>query len=277
MLASRRTTCWQLTGPLLATLLGACAFNPKGLPSELHDGFDTYSAGKLRHAASLRGAAGSLASAVPQVAASRIAQLAPGLLLFFANDEGKLNELERRLVECAQLAENQVNREYFGGRPPTRKECNEEVGVDKCGKPVKRRQLLGRLKHELARECARKVLDELWPGPYSLEQRYRYWPSSQLVETISPEQEKLLEAMKELYKLRGTIQPDIVLHASRSGEDLLRSMLTLDFKFPCPASNEPRWEDYAGRDDCIANNQKEAYEKTLGGKALIISPTRIWE
>jgi hypothetical protein len=268
MLASRHTTCWLLAGPLLAALLSACALNPKPLND---GGFDTYSANRLRYSSFARGLTGSI-TVVPRAAASRIAQFAPGILLFLANDEGKLNELERRLVECAQLAERAVNREYFGGRPPTRKECNEEVGVDKCGKPVKRRQLLGRLKHELARDCARKVLDALWPGPYSLEQRYRYWPSSQLVETISPEQEKLLEAMKELYKLKGTIQPDIVLHASWSGKDLLRSVLTLDFKFPCPASNEPQWADYTGRDDCISTNQRDAYETALGGRALIISP-----
>jgi hypothetical protein len=272
MLASRQISCRLLAGPLLAALLSACALNPKRPLND--EGFDTYSANRLRYSSFARGLTGSV-TVVPRAAASRIAQLAPGILLFLANDEGKLNELERRLVECAQLAERELNREYFGGRPPTREECNEEVGVDKCGKPIKRRQLLGRLKHELARECARKVLDALWPGPYSLEQRYRYWPSSQLVETISPEQEKLLEALKELYKLKGTIQPDIVLHASWSGKDLLRSVLTLDFKFPCPSSNDPKWDNYAGRDNCFANNQREAYETALGGKALIIAPAGV--
>jgi hypothetical protein len=33
----------------------------------------------------------------------------------------------------------------------------------------------GQQKHALALECARVVLEQLWPRPFSLEQRYRYY------------------------------------------------------------------------------------------------------
>lgn len=277
MRTSRPTTGWQLAGLLLSTaLLGACALSPKGPPSQLHDGFDTHSVGTLRHAASIRFAS-SLVSVGPQIAASRIAQLAPGILLFFANDEGRLNELERRLVECAQLAEHEVNNKYYGGRPPRPEECREQIGVDECGNPITRRMKLGQEKHELALKCARQALDQLWPGPYSIEQRYRYYPSSQLVETVSADKETLLRSQKELHKLKGTIKPDVALHASPSGQDLLRSVLTLDFKFPCPDTNLPQWSSYSGKTDCIGSNQKEAYQTALGGRALMVSPRGIFE
>lgn len=74
------------------------------------------------------------------------------------------------------------------------------------------------------------------------------------------------EVLEELWL---TIKPDLVLHADG---DLLRSVLTLDFKFPCPNTNEPRWTRY-GESSAYANsNQGEVYEDALGGKPFLISP-----
>ncbi|HLL02386.1 MAG TPA: hypothetical protein VK539_17525 [Myxococcaceae bacterium] len=83
--------------------------------------------------------------------------------------------------------------------------------------------------------------------------------------------EKRLMAQDCTKDLWRTIKPDIVLHADRN---LLRAAVTLDFKFPCPDTNEPRWKEY-GEDSAYADsNQGEVYRKALGGEALIISPRR---
>lgn len=65
------------------------------------------------------------------------------------------------------------------------------------------------------------------------------------------------------------LSSDIVLHA---GRDLLRSVLTLDFKFPCPATNDPRWTRYGETSAYAGRTQKEIYESALGGRTLSISP-----
>ncbi|WP_434345492.1 hypothetical protein ACN6A1_25680 [Myxococcus virescens] len=75
-------------------------------------------------------------------------------------------------------------------------------------------------------------LKKLWPAPFSIEQRYRYYPNARLVESLSKEKEARLIADGCTDELRGTIKPDLVLHENRSL--LLKSVLTLDFKFPCP-------------------------------------------
>jgi hypothetical protein len=69
---------------------------------------------------------------------------------------------------------------------------------------------------------------------------------------------------------RLTIEPDIVLHADRGS--LLRSVLTMDFKFPCPGTNEPRWTRYGESSAYAGSNQHKIYKDALGGEALIISP-----
>ena len=46
---------------------------------------------------------------------------------------------------------------------------------------------LGQLKHALALECAREVLEQLWPRPFRLEQRYRYYLNTQFLEMVSRE------------------------------------------------------------------------------------------
>ncbi|RKG62082.1 hypothetical protein D7X30_01785, partial [Corallococcus sp. AB011P] len=109
---------------------------------------------------------------------------------------------------------------------------------------------------------------ELWPAPFSIEQRYRYYPNARFLETISREKEARLIAEGCTEELRGTIKPDIVLHGDR---DLLRSALTLDFKFPCPGTNEPTWTRY-GTGTYAGMSQRTVYEEALGGKALLISP-----
>ncbi|WP_240359508.1 hypothetical protein [Pyxidicoccus trucidator] len=204
------------------------------------------------------------------MAASILAESVPILLVLLESDNAA-SELDRRLVECARQAERQVNAEFFGNRAPTRQECGEEVDVDGCGARVTRAMLLGQQKHVLALQCARQVLEELWRRPYSVEQRYRYFPNARVLETVSRQEEARLIKEGCTAALWRTIKPDLVLH---SDGDLLRSVLTLDFKFPCPATNDPRWTRY-GETSAYPNfNQGQVYKDALGGKPFLVSPRR---
>ncbi|WP_233582570.1 hypothetical protein [Corallococcus sp. CA053C] len=178
-------------------------------------------------------------------------------------------ELEQRLVECAVRAERRGNALFFHDRPPTRAECSEVVEQDACGKPVTRAMQLGRRKHVLALECAREVLEALWPAPFSIEQRYRYYPHAKVVETISREKEARLIAEDCTGELRGTIKPDLVLHADRN---LLKAALILDFKFPCPETNQAEWTKYGRNSVYFGQKQGDLYREALDGRALMISP-----
>ncbi len=229
---------------------------------------DTETVGRLRHAAAVGRGASALAPAASQVVASHLARLVPVLLTLLESDNA-VGELGERLEECARQAERRVNASYFGGRAPTRQECGEEVDVDGCGARITRAMLLGQRKHELALQCAREVLEELWPGPYSLEQRYRYYPNAGVLETVSRQEEARLIKEGCTGELWRTIKPDLVLHANR---DLLRSVLTLDFKFPCPDTNNARWTRYGASSAYAGYTQGQIYNQALGGEALLISP-----
>ncbi|MCP3057405.1 hypothetical protein LXT21_01290 [Myxococcus sp. K38C18041901] len=200
--------------------------------------------------------------------ASQLIKLTPAVLVILKHDNS-VNELEERLMDCAIQAERQINTRFFGGRPPTRNECLETVEVDACGKSVTRAMRLGQQKHALALKCAREVLDALWPAPFSIEQRYRYYPQARILETIGPDEEARLLGQGCGHELWRTIKPDIVLHGSH---DLLKSALTLDFKFPCPNTNQAQWTRYGASSAYAGKGQDEIYTAALGGKAVIISP-----
>lgn len=255
---------------LASLLLGACATPSQrtGRASDLR--LDTETAGRLRHA-SLRAATGSVSSSATGAVASNLAVMVP-ILATILKDADAVNELELRLLECVRRADLEINAPYFGNRRPTRDECREEVGVDRCGRPITRAMDLGRLKHAAALACTREVLAQLWPRPFSIEQRYRYYRDAGVLESISPAEEKRLideDCTGELWR---TIKPDVVLHADYN---LLRAALILDFKFPCPDTNKPRWTDYGKGSAYEGFNQKLIYQEALGGEALLISIQRV--
>ncbi|MFL5352293.1 hypothetical protein [Archangium sp.] len=203
--------------------------------------------------------------------ASTLARIAPALLLVLRSED-KVDELEERLQECAQRAERQVNAPLFGDRDPSRQECGEELIVDGCSEPITRAMLLGRQKHDLALACAREVLTEHWPAPFSIEQRYRFHEASGILETIPREKEQQLIKDRCTGELWGTIKPDIVLHADYN---LLQAVLVLDFKFPCPPSNPPTWTQYGAKSAFPGKNQGQIYKKALGGETLLLTPQEI--
>lgn len=226
---------------------------------------DTESAARVHHAAFL----GTSSSTTPlTTVASTLGRLAPALLVLLKSD-AHANELERRLTECAKFAEQQVNQSLFGGRLPTREECGEELSVDGCDEPITRAMLLGRQKHALALACAREVLSQFWPAPFSLEQRYRFYPNVRFLETVSHEEEQRLIEQGCTRQLWRTLKPDIVLH---SDSNLLQAVVVIDFKFPCPHTNTPTWRQYGETSAYARMGQGEVYKLALGGEALLISP-----
>ncbi|RKH94302.1 hypothetical protein [Corallococcus sp. AB038B] len=230
---------------------------------------DSETAGKARHAAYV--AEQASARAATQAMASPLVRAIPPAVLALMQQGHDADELEKQLAECAVQAEQLGNARYFLGRPPTHQECAEVVAQDRCGKPVTRAMQLGKQKHVIALQCAEAVLKELWPAPFSIEQRYRYYPNARFLETISPEKEARLIAEGCTEELRGTIKPDLVLHGDRN---LLLAVLILDFKFPCPGTNRPQWTRYGSSSPYADDLQGSVYEIALGGKALLISPAK---
>ena len=226
----------------------------------------------MRYAGLSRTAATATTSSTVPLAVGSTLVIATPLVLAILQSQDKARELQERLVECARLAERQANFPLFGNRPPTREECGEELEVDGCFEPITRAMLLGRQKHDIALACAREVLKELWPRPFSIEQRYRYYARARVVESIDRAKEQQFIQEGCTNRLRGTIKPDIVLHADYN---LLQAVLILDFKFPCPPTNPPTWKWYDETSAYANSTQGEVYMKALGGEALLISPQGI--
>lgn len=179
-------------------------------------------------------------------------------------------DIEDALLECVEWAHEQVNLRHFGGKSPTRAQCQEQVEQDPCDKTKRltRAMQLGTEKHRLALQCTAKKLGALIPGRFSLEQRYRYDKQTGQRQLISREKARALcqqGCSGEL--LEGTIVPDVVIHTGNP----LEVLAVYDFKFPCPISNTPRWTQDAD-DNC---HQGDAYFKALGVGPDIVAP--IWK
>ncbi|WPB77687.1 hypothetical protein KYC5002_00795 [Archangium violaceum] len=268
--APHRSDCWRLTRLLLTSLLlGACTTSP-GHPGPATRGdlrLDSETVARVRYAG-LRGT-GTAVSSTTLAVGSTLVLATPVVLAVYNHNQDKVVELQERLAECARMAEHRVNSEHFGNRPPTREECGEELEVDGCAEPITRAMLLGRQKHDLALTCARDVLTRLWPAPFSIEQRYRYYRHNRILETISREQEQQFIEEGCTHKLRGTIKPDIVLH---SDYNLLGAALIIDLKFPCPSSNDPTWRSYGRNSAYDGLTQGQVYQQALDGKAFMLTP-----
>jgi hypothetical protein len=128
MLRSRRTVHWTLAHLWLAcAVLAACATPQRSSSKDLR--LDSETAAKVTHASAIIEGASPMASTATAAVASTLGQAVPALLALLENDNA-VGELEEQLVECARLAERQINSRFFGHRSPTRQECGEEVFVD---------------------------------------------------------------------------------------------------------------------------------------------------
>jgi hypothetical protein len=176
--------------------------------------------------------------------------------------------IERTLVQCAKDAHFQVNEEELGpGRIPTKAQCDEVVrweGENKDRK-VTRAMDLGEKKHKKALQCVKDALGKLYPENVTVEPLSQYVKDSSTGQWrwLAPEQvaQWIREGLMSL--LRGTLIPDVVLHASGNPNKVQR---VYDFKFPCVPTRrqQPAWREYPKGHPHFPKNQGQMYDE-LGG------------
>lgn len=121
-------------------------------------------------------------------------------------------DIEDILARCARQTEDDFNRLRLGGRKPTVEDCGKVIGKNSDGSPATQALRWGIEKHDLVRACVNEHLTRRIRGSFSLEQRYRYDPSTGRKSLVSQEEaERLLREGKE-QQLRGTLRPDVVIH-----------------------------------------------------------------
>ena len=252
----------------LALLLGACAgVERQGTPPVYRQALDSETNTCIRFPWQCPGASGREAGtmAARQRVAEAGATLGSAAAAFYLEDKAQQARVEEAILECVKDADFQLNERYFGGSP-TREQCSEVVGRNARGEPVTRAMQLGREKHQLALECIQKKLQELRPGGFSLEQRYRQEGSGKWVPLSRSQVEALLRSGGQA--LVGTIEPDVVIHTGNAAEVLD----VLDLKFPCPGTNEPFWNRYGNGHPYQGRTQGEAYEGAFGVKPARVAP-----
>ncbi len=222
---------------------------------------------------------GQSASQGPSGASSRAKALAVGGTMVAAatlsSDDSVLTQelrtdVEKALKKCAELANELVNHRRLGG-DPTRAQCEEVVGRDGNGNEVTRAMQLGEEKHAEARKCAEERLGGLLPGRFSLEQRYRYDPTTRQKELVSEEERQTLLRKGQGKKLKGTLVPDVVIHSGNP----LEVQAVYDFKFPCLSTSLPKWTIYSEEGHPFRDRtQGSVYEEVFGVNAMRVTP---WE
>lgn len=183
-------------------------------------------------------------------------------------DASLMARIRKALTECADDARSEVLLKYFGGRGPTHAECTEVVGTDAHGEPITRAMQLGVEQHHLALKCAQEALEELKPGGFSLTPRYRLELSTGKVQYLSQQQVQELLSTGRSAELRGSIEPDIVIHAGQP----LQVQGVFDFKFPCVNGGTPNWRKYPSGHAHEGLFQSDVYKKFLGTKVFRIIP-----
>ncbi|XXF78436.1 hypothetical protein P2318_01385 [Myxococcaceae bacterium GXIMD 01537] len=171
--------------------------------------------------------------------------------------------MEQALKECAEWARSEVLLRRMEGRSPTPEECREAVGTNSRGEVVTRAMQLGEEMHQHASECAGRRLEEVLPGRFSLEQRFRYNPQTRGATPISSDEVAALLKRGAGHELLGTIKPDVVLHLGNP----VHAQAIYDFKFPCVNMEDgevARWRRYPRGHPYERRTQKEVYEQLLG-------------
>jgi hypothetical protein len=184
-------------------------------------------------------------------------------------DAELLKRIKEALSKCANLARREVMFEHFQGRRPTAEECKEKVGEDSRGEPVTLAMKLGVKQHQVALQCTGEELQALIPGGFNLSPRYRYDPVTRKTEYIPRETVQELLRQGRSAELRGTLEPDVVIHAGAPHQ----VQAVFDFKFPCMNTDlNSGWREYSkGRADAAAN-QGELYRKALKVEPLRVQP-----
>jgi hypothetical protein len=191
-----------------------------------------------------------------------------------SSDEAGLPEklrtqVEQELKHCAELANERVNRKWFGG-DPTPAQCEEVLGTDKRGKKITRAMKLGEEKHEEALKCAADKLGKRIPERFSLDQQYRYDPATQSRSLVSTTERETLLRTKRHHELKGTLRPDVVIHTGNPVD----VQAVYDFKFPCLRTHRPRWGVYDEQGHPYRDRTQGDVYKEVFGEAWRVTP---WE
>lgn len=237
-------------------------------PREYRQALDSESNACARFPAQCPGAVGRGAEALSarQRVAEAGATLGSAAAAFYLEDKAQRARVEEAILECVKDADFQLNERYFGGNP-THQQCAEVVGRNARGEPVTRAMQLGQEKHQLALECIQEELQELRPGGFSLEQRYKLNEGTGKWLPLSRSQvEALLRAGGQA--LVGTLDPDVVIHTGNLAEVLD----VLDLKFPCPGTREPQRREYTEPQPSGTATQGEAYKKAFGVDPARVAP-----
>lgn len=201
----------------------------------------------------------------PKNAAEAGASIAAALKVL---DEAAKKDLSRIMHECANRAADEVDQLRLGGEHPTREQCREVIGRDERGNPITRAMQLGREKHEAALRCVEEKLASLRPGGFALQQRYGHDRQTGRTWLISRAEVEALLRQGRSQELVGTLEPDVVIHAGNP----LQVLATYDFKFPCPGTNEARWNPYPEGHPYQFSDQGAMYHSALGVKPFRVSP-----
>jgi len=262
---------WKLTQTLLLSLLlTACHVRVvgRGVPSSYGYGYDSPSAACRQNPAYCAQVAGEetlhpgTQSLHTLTTAGATVAVAVKVL-----DEALHLSIQKALKQCANQARTNVLLEHLDGRRPTPQECNEVV--ERGGRTLTRAMWRGNLMHDAAFACIQEKLERLRPGGFSLKQRYRHDERTGETTLVSKEEVKRLMEQGRKSELKGTIEPDVVLHAG----DPLQPEDVYDFKFPCAdTSRAPPWREYPTTRSHRRLNQKEAYESALGVTAWRVIP-----
>jgi hypothetical protein len=183
-------------------------------------------------------------------------------------DEDLQSRIDEALAECAGAARSAVMIKHFQ-RSPTHKECNEQVGTGSQGEPITRAMQLGVEQHAIALQCAEQRLNELKPGGFSIKPRYHVDPQTGQAKYMPREVLEALLKQGRSAELRGTIEPDIVIHEGQPH----RIQDVYDYKFPCVnTSKRSGWREYPEGTPHGGKNQGDVYKKALGGKPARVQP-----
>jgi len=192
-------------------------------------------------------------------------------VLKVALDVAARTSIEQTLKDCADMARSEVllrHRGDFEALIPNASECDQPAKNAKR-KGVTWAMQLGTEMHEVALECIGERLDKLWPGGFRLEQRYRYDSREGRWKLVSREEERLLEETGNRAELRGTIVPDVVIHAG----DPLQPQEVYDLKFPCVNPDTvPRWDDYPSDHPYAGLTQRDMYKEALDVEPVLVTP-----
>ncbi len=169
--------------------------------------------------------------------------------------------IEQVLTECAQKANEQVNKEdeELQGQEPTREQCKKVVRME-GGKEVTRAMELGSRKHQVALDCARAAFAERFTENVKVEPTYQKDPSTGWWRWVDPKQVEEWLQLGLNSMLWGALVPDIVIHVSGDPNQVRH---VYDLKFPCPPDNRPSWRRPTRGQPHYPDHQGAMYKEAL--------------